>query len=92
MKKDDNYPTDTSELQAEIEDLIMNTLDQEKNSKLKRIKHERFLLNPLQEGLNRWFVALDASKPWIIYWILHSLDLLESEISLDVKQRYDNLI
>lgn len=34
-------------------------------------------------------VALDASKPWLTYWILHSLDLLEVEISQDIIERYD---
>jgi len=32
-------------------------------------------------------VALDASKPWLTYWILHALDLLEVEISQDIIER-----
>ena len=79
--------SETLLLQREIEELITETYDQAKDSKLKRIKHERFLTSPLFDGLNRWFVALDASKPWIIYWILHSLDLLGVELSEEVKQK-----
>lgn len=54
---------------------------------LDRDEHARYL----RIGLNRlsqWLVALDASKPWLTYWILHSLDLLECEISPDLIQRY----
>ncbi|KAJ3315802.1 hypothetical protein HDV04_000009 [Boothiomyces sp. JEL0838] len=29
----------------------------------------------------------DASKPWLIYWIFHSLDLLSSPVDLDLKKR-----
>ncbi|CAN0447406.1 unnamed protein product, partial [Hapterophycus canaliculatus] len=25
----------------------------------------------------RSFISLDASRPWMVYWILHSLDLLD---------------
>lgn len=29
-------------------------------------------------GLSAGFVVLDASKPWLVYWILHALELLGS--------------
>ena len=28
-----------------------------------------------------WFQCLDASRPWLCYWILHGLDLLEYQLS-----------
>ena len=37
----------------------------------------RYLRKGLR-GLSGGYVALDASRPWLVYWILHSLDLLES--------------
>jgi protein farnesyltransferase subunit beta len=38
----------------------------------KHLSYLRWGLEPLPGG----FVALDASRPWIIYWILHGMDLL----------------
>jgi protein farnesyltransferase subunit beta len=38
--------------------------------------HLQYLKGATSDGLSKWFVSLDASKPWIVYWILHALDLL----------------
>ena len=43
-----------------------------------RDKHIQFLVTNLSE-LPKSFVSLDASRPWIIYWITHSLYLLDAE-------------
>ncbi|KAJ3363192.1 hypothetical protein HDU91_003088 [Kappamyces sp. JEL0680] len=83
----ENFPTPTSKQQQDVEQIILTCAAQAKNEKLKRASHERFLLAPLTEGLNRWFVTLDASKPWLVYWILQSLDLLDIDMPLDVKER-----
>lgn len=34
-------------------------------------------------GLPGGFVGLDASQPWILYWILHSLALLDADLRED---------
>ncbi|KAI8824838.1 farnesyltransferase, CAAX box, beta [Fimicolochytrium jonesii] len=58
-----------------------------KNStKLLRPQHKSYLLASLP-SLPRWFVSLDASKPWIVYWLLHSLSLLGVEIPEEVGRR-----
>lgn len=36
------------------------------------------------------FVSLDANKPWLCYWLLHSLDLLGSPISSRLAEKYRN--
>eukprot|EP00903_Cladosiphon_okamuranus_P013427 g12507.t1 len=41
-----------------------------------RAKHTSYLMRGLN-GLGPGFISLDASRPWMIYWILHSLDLLD---------------
>ncbi len=77
--------TATSKLQKETEDLIEKAF---KNGYLwNPAIHEEYLMDPLEDGLNRFYVALDASKPWLIYWILHSLDLLGVEISEDIQKK-----
>ncbi|KAK2707082.1 hypothetical protein QYM36_014944 [Artemia franciscana] len=49
---------------------------------LKRSKHNNYLLNGLHH-LPGSFECLDASIPWLCYWILHSLELLEVDISVE---------
>ena len=45
--------------------------------RLVRSAHINYLSNALSEPLSRGFISLDASHPWMIYWCLHSLDLLQ---------------
>ncbi|KAL8592586.1 hypothetical protein ACOMHN_026516 [Nucella lapillus] len=47
---------------------------------LERNNHKEFLLKGLK-NLSGSYECLDASRPWICYWILHSLDLLEYQLS-----------
>ena len=44
--------------------------------RLVRSAHINYLSNALSEPLSRGFISLDASHPWMIYWCLHSLDLM----------------
>ena len=46
---------------------------------LLREKHTAYLLTGINAALPSGFVSLDASRPWICYWILHALYLLEKE-------------
>ncbi len=52
-----------------------------------REKHIEYLNRPLfdknERMLPKGYMGLDASKPWIIYWTLHALDLLDSLPSED---------
>lgn len=45
---------------------------------LLREKHSTYLNRALTRPLASSYVSLDASRPWIVYWTLHSLDLLDS--------------
>jgi protein farnesyltransferase subunit beta len=77
------YCTDESTLNKWIKDGLVN-IDSE--MRLLRSKHIAYLLYNLEE-LPKGFVSLDASRPWIIYWIIHSLYLLGKDISIEVKTR-----
>ena len=46
------------------------------NVKLLREKHIEYLKQPFVSLLHSSFASLDSSRPWIIYWCLHGLDLL----------------
>ena len=52
-------------------------LSDELEVKLMRDKHIGYLLKGLVQ-LSGNYVVLDASRPWLCYWILHSLDLLDA--------------
>ncbi|OBZ83092.1 Protein farnesyltransferase subunit beta [Choanephora cucurbitarum] len=94
--KDDKLPTDTSIDQKRTEDSVLekfvpyapnNIRKRSVDSiELNRKKHIAYLLKGLQ-GLGRWAAVLDASKPWLMYWILHSLDLLDYTLDDTMKQR-----
>lgn len=57
--------------------------------RLLREAHTSYLLNALSTPLSKGFVSLDASHPWMIYWCLHSLDLL-SYFDHSTSSRSDN--
>ncbi|KAI7866985.1 terpenoid cyclases/protein prenyltransferase alpha-alpha toroid [Spinellus fusiger] len=94
--QDDLFPTDTSIAQKGTEESVVQCFAAyaQKNSsgqplsevRLNKKKHISYLSKGL-DRLGYWMVSLDASKPWIVYWILHSLDLLQESVSLETGQR-----
>ncbi|KAI3886555.1 hypothetical protein MKW92_051955 [Papaver armeniacum] len=57
---------------------------QNQRSTLERYKH----LNYLKKGLKHLgpgFCCLDAARPWLCYWILHSIALLGESVDCDLK-------
>ncbi|KAK9804940.1 hypothetical protein WJX73_001089 [Symbiochloris irregularis] len=81
---DDGQPTDTSKQQLDLEKcvqdiyselLAVDQAEQEALLTLRRPDHIKYLHGGLQT-LSSSYVSLDASRPWICYWILHSLALL----------------
>ena len=44
--------------------------------RLLRRAHVTYLHGALSTPLSRGYVSLDASHPWMVYWCLHSLDIL----------------
>mmetsp|Transcript_2828 Transcript_2828/g.11543 ORF Transcript_2828/g.11543 Transcript_2828/m.11543 type:complete len:464 (-) Transcript_2828:1720-3111(-) len=50
--------------------------------RLRRPKHVKYLRMGL-EYLPAGYGSLDASRPWIVYWIVHSLELLGASASED---------
>lgn len=80
---DDNYPTTTSKAQRQVELALLN-FDQRKppltghqSTELQRQLTLHYLHDAITEGVEDYYVALDASQPWLCYWILHAIDLLD---------------
>lgn len=61
------------------------TIDDSRH-KLLRAKHEKFIRDSIQ-GLPGKFKSLDSSRPWFALWCLNSLDILDCEISQELKDR-----
>ncbi|KAI8141795.1 terpenoid cyclases/protein prenyltransferase alpha-alpha toroid [Fennellomyces sp. T-0311] len=88
--QDDGLPTDSSIAQKKTEESVLENYVPYAPNNVHRQSLDSILLDRgnhvpyLKRGLNelsRWMVALDASKPWLLYWILHSLELLEAELA-----------
>lgn len=54
-------------------------INDEQDIQLLRSKHISYMLHNLQSTLPAGFISLDASRPWICYWIVHALYLLDHE-------------
>ena len=91
---DENCPTATSDEQAQVEKnclklyRIYNYTDIEsslqKNLVLERERTIKFLKKGLL-NLSEGYECLDSSRPWILYWILHSLELLDYHVTDQVQ-------
>ncbi|CAG8441404.1 1441_t:CDS:10 [Diversispora eburnea] len=90
--KNDGYPTKSSTIQTSTERAVYNKFKEFENANsLKQVKlyrdiHFEYIRGGL-DHLHKYFVVLDASKPWLCYWMLHSLDLLGNEITPDIIKR-----
>lgn len=90
----DPYPTDgltteTSITQSETEQTILHTLRTSPPSPptvLNRNVHASYIGKSLM-SLPAPYVSLDASRPWLMYWSLHSFDILGIGLDQVMKDR-----
>ncbi|CAI5461577.1 unnamed protein product [Closterium sp. Yama58-4] len=54
--------------------------------RLLRERHVRFLLKGL-DHLSSSYASLDASRPWLVFWIVHSLSLLQHPLDASLAAR-----
>ena len=89
----DGYPTDTSILQADTEDILQahvpldGGLGGSGGCILNKKSHLEFLVRNLVQGFPARYVSQDASQPWLMFWTLQSLSALQVAIDPDNKQR-----
>jgi protein farnesyltransferase subunit beta len=85
---DDDLYTETSAEQLLLEEKVLQFLapfaeegisPEDDRLQLNREGHVVYLQGSMQE-LPPGFVALDASRTWICYWLVHSLALLEAPL------------
>lgn len=94
MSTDDGFPTATSQEQRDVEmevlrmyGRILNSpnFEPESSIAINREAHIEFLSRGLVEPLKASYVSLEASRPWIAFWILHGLDLMGQLTYLQVR-------
>jgi len=75
--------TDTMDTQEDCEHAVgkkllvwLATQGDEEKCALDRVPHCAYLYRNLKTPLHPAFSALDASRPWMTWWITHSLDLM----------------
>ncbi|CCH42283.1 hypothetical protein BN7_1827 [Wickerhamomyces ciferrii] len=82
--------TATTEEQKRTEDTVKGIYDdlieEGRVPHLLKDKHEKYL-NAALGQLPPAFKGLDASQPWIYYWVINSMKLLQLEVSQDVKDQ-----
>lgn len=97
--KKEGISTQSSKEQDEVEENCSKCFDAYKmrlkldstQPILNRAKHVTFLKKGLK-NLSESYECLDASRPWLCYWILHSLALLEEPISEEVKDQVTDFL
>lgn len=94
----DGVYTGTLEEQRDTEEAIADCLDTQQPADVPRLglhdatttlrsgEHSKFLGSTLL-SLPGQYVALDASKPWLIFWTVHSFDLLGVLLPQPIKNR-----
>jgi len=92
LTPDDAYPTETSNLQADTEDILQShvPLDGVGGRVLNKSAHLEFLVRNLVQGFPARYTSQDASQPWLMFWTLQSLSALQVAIDPDNKQRCVN--
>ena len=86
----DRYPTETSSLQADTEDILQAHYvppDSAGGRVLNKKSHLEFLVRNLVQGFPARYISQDASQPWLMFWTLQSLSALQVAIDPDNKQR-----
>lgn len=92
----DGVSTKTSDEQTEVEESVSHIYSAchgrtrlKETFPLHRVRHINYLRRGLMV-LPENFQCLDASRPWLCYWILHSLNLLGDQIPRDQQLRIAN--
>ncbi|KAK1160470.1 protein farnesyltransferase subunit beta-like [Acipenser oxyrinchus oxyrinchus] len=89
LLNEDNVKTVTSIEQKKVEDSVQDVFNAYKINhrlsppSLQREQHYIYLKRGLRH-LSDAYECLDASRPWLCYWILHSLELLDESVPSSV--------
>lgn len=75
------------EAEQSISSLLTDYLSASADPQLHRDTHTAFLTRLLKAPLPRQYTGLDASRPWLLYWSIHSLALFDGDLDAQAKRR-----
>ena len=79
LVKESNSRVKDGSDQDDDDDIVDASMDVQ----LMREKHVDYLMTPFRKTLQKSYMSLDSSRPWIIYWCLHGLDLLGTPLGVE---------
>ncbi|KAF8508603.1 hypothetical protein JB92DRAFT_579589 [Gautieria morchelliformis] len=82
---DDGFPTPTSRVQRETEEIISESSSA--TFTLNRKGYLSFIARALLQGFPKHYAYQDASQAWFMFWSLHGFSLLGAGLDPDNKQR-----
>ncbi|KAH7886715.1 terpenoid cyclases/protein prenyltransferase alpha-alpha toroid [Phlebopus sp. FC_14] len=91
---DDQHVTETSDIQAKTESVLLKHLPANPDSPphLQKNAHLQYLVRNLVQGFPYSYISQDASQPWLMYWTLQSFSLMGVALDPDNKQKVINTI
>lgn len=90
---DDGFPTSTSDIQRDTEEAVLQAISKATpellySAPLLTIDYLKSGLNGLDSG----YTTLESSRPWLCYWMTHSLSLLGEDFPDETKMRIINTL
>ncbi|XP_020292918.1 protein farnesyltransferase subunit beta isoform X1 [Pseudomyrmex gracilis] len=83
---EEGHETATTSKQTHVEYTVLKLYQSSKEPTLLRMKHISFLKNAVTH-LNEAYECLDCSRPWLCFWILHSLAILGERLSKEEQSK-----
>lgn len=83
----DTTVTSSSAQQRSLESKVANLTSRASDNHEKPLLDKEGHITYLQKGLAslpQSFTSLESSRPWLLYWIIHSLALLQADLPQDV--------
>jgi protein farnesyltransferase subunit beta len=86
----DSYPTPTSTLQESTERVLASQVPINTSGAdyaLRKETHIQFIARVMLQGFPSKYISQDSSQPWLMFWILESLSILQVGLDPGNKQR-----
>jgi len=86
----DSYPSPTSKSQSETEEILLTHLPTDSGPstpQLQKNSHLQFIARNLIQGFPVRYISQDASQPWLLFWTLQSLSMLQVVLDPNNRQR-----
>ncbi|KAF9552177.1 terpenoid cyclases/Protein prenyltransferase [Agrocybe pediades] len=84
----DGFPSPSARIQAETEEVLLQHIPGPNTQPtLNKNQHVQFLVRNLIQGFPERYTSQDASQPWLLFWTVQALSILQVALDPDSKQR-----